>query len=605
VASDPNGYTPIGQAKADERARDAAGDDSRDDDMPGLDDCPVTVLGNSPRHLYFFNPQGQFVQYGARELEQWGALRKLFGLQWRWCRKHFPQRDENNRVTGFNARSVFGFLVDKSEEAGLFDARLPRRGVGVWREGGEVLVHLGRRVLDLRTGAERAAGFMAHRALWPAEPSGAVPAPVFDAAGGEDVAEVESLVGRWSWSGETEADRAAQAAAFVGLWAVGLLGGAAPWRPHGLVVGQPGWGKTSLFQFYRAISPLAEEFNDFSEAGLRGVFNGRSAPMVLDEAEADEQAANRMDAVIGMIRKMSAKDGLKAVRFGVDGPLTYSLNSTAMLGAVLPPQLAPADMGRFTRLDLAMPAKNGRPLPDEDEIADWQARAPALWGRALAGIDRFTANLQAFIAELRKRGCSRRYADQLGAVLAARAMMLVDRPLNARQVAEHALMMRRFIRTEVDEAAESGPQQCLQHLLGCSTDAQVSNTRQTVGRLVVKARTDAEAEFARAALLDHGLWFGRYPLRGESRGDFLYVANTHPALRRFFHNLRWAGGRWREDLRHLEGALEPKDPIRMASLGKRRAVLIPAALLPRGSAIEDGDDEDGTNGTENGTEFSD
>lgn len=547
-----------------------------------VEESPVTPLGMLAGHYYFFDINGELRSLNAQQISQGPQIVSLFGGNISWPTGRFPQLDKDGSSTNwFNARQVGRWLVEQSSKVGLFQADMPRRGVGVWGAEDAVALHMGDVVRWLgEPQREQRAGFAAKGALWPRAPKTSRPGTPATA---EQALSLEAAFGRWNWEREHEAG------VFLGLWAAGLLGAAIRWRPHGLVVGGPGTGKSTLLELYASVSPLAFSSNDFTEAGIRQTISGRAAPLILDEAEGDIEGAQKMQRVIELLRRASGGDGARTARGSAGGTAQqFQVMSPAILGGVLPPTLLPADASRITRLDLKVRQQDGRGLPIEDEITRLKALAPHLWARALVGLPRFHANLLALRKDLLSRGCVPRLADQVGTILAAREMMISDDVLSDTEASDRADDFLWLVQTEEEQRQDGGPQAALNHLIQSSADVTWGGEHPTFGRLILQAmlagRPNADpgdmatAKTANSVLQEHGIKVARFPARGDGPMR-LYVADKHPRLTKVFAGTPWAGGRWKDDLRRLPGSEQPADPQHIGG-GKPRCVVIANDLLP-------------------------
>jgi hypothetical protein len=548
------------------------------DQLPGKPrdpgSCPVRPVGHRKGQFYFFDRAGEFIELSATAVGQAQSIIALFGREsgFEWLRNKFPNFDKDGNWTdGFNVRRANMWLVDQCNVAGLFDPNtLPMRDHGVWLANGTLAVHVGDRVLFIGdSGAieERPAGFADRGALWPS--NAAVPPPV-PACAAEVAQQVERLFGNWHWWNIGE-ERV-----FTGLWAAGLLGAAIRWRPHGLLVGPPGSGKSTLFEIYCALSPLAVYVNDYTAAGIRQMLTGRAAPLVLDEADEDPETMGRLQALLTLLRKASGGDGARVVRGSGDGVATsYTFMSPALLGSVLPPPLMPQDVTRISKMELVR-IPQGASVLDRDATIAWARRnAPALWGRALAGLPRFRRNLAELRQAMAARGAPPRLCDQLGTILAARAMMLEDEPLDAAGARQDIEAVPWLMQTGADAVADSGPMRCLQHLLNSTADVLEGGQRPTFERLIDRAQRSPNDDDARRKLIDHGLKLTRFPAKAENVPESLLVSRSHPALSKVFAGTQWAGNRWGDDLKHLPGASVPEHPVKLRSGVKPRVVVVP------------------------------
>jgi hypothetical protein len=421
----------------------------------------------------------------------------------------------------------------------------------------------------------RRAGFRAWGALWPARPRcplpANIPASAFQAAG------LEAMFGRWNWL-QPEA-----ASLFFGAYAAGLLGAAIGWRPHTLVVGAAGTGKSSLMAAYLAASPLAESQNDYTEAGLRQALNSRARPALLDEAEGDLEGAVKLRKVIGMLRLASGGAGVQSVKGSPDGTAKrFEVIVAAVLGAILPPALDPQDATRITRLDLRPRTPDGKPLPSEEEIQNLRVLAPALWARGLAGIARFERALLRLRAEIMARGCTPRLADQLGTILAARHMMLSDHDLEAGEETDLCTQFAAFLPAEIDQRQDGGPTMCLNHLLQSPSRTHRNGEQPSIGSLVRRALAGPDSTDGSAAndsLQAHGLRVRLYPPKAPDASLHLLVADGHPQLLAIYANTPWGAKRWREDLLRLPDSRP--DNLRIDRIKGRCTVIAPINLPER------------------------
>lgn len=559
------------------RAEDGGGDGEGGEDLAEAGPCPIKPLGHRAGLFYFFNAAGELRALTAQQLGQAPQLIALFGGDVDWLMAMFPQRDrDSNRVVWFTARHANQWAVAACHRAGLFREEEPRRGLGLWRGEEELLLHLGEEVHLLRAGEVRGAGFRGFGALWPALPRAPAPAKPEDAATALEALELEEAFALWHW------ERTGSAALFFGLWVAGLLGAATRWRPHGLVVGPAGSGKTTLMELYAATSPLAAFWNDYTEAGLRQSLTGRAAPLILDEAEGDAEGAAKLTAVIKLLRLASQGEGAQSVRGSAGGTSqSFTVTCSAILGGILPPDLLPQDASRITRLDLLPRAADGPALPTEEERARLRIAAPRLWRRALSGLGRFAGNLERLRRVLIGRGCAPRLADQLGTILAARAMMLADAELTEEEASAEVEAFAWWAPTEADQATDGGPHACFRHLLASAADVNRHGERPTLRALLVEAQGGEKAEDARRLLIAHGLKLAPWPQR--SAGPLcLYIADRNPRLGQLYGGTQWAGSRWKEDLKRLPGAFRPESPQYVVS--KERCTVIPGELLPREDA---------------------
>nr|WP_314074857.1 hypothetical protein [uncultured Roseococcus sp.] len=545
------------------------------DEPEHLDEgCPVGFLGQRDDGFHFFDHLGQLRMLTAQKIAQAPQISALFGpVGHHWLADMHPAIDkEGEEIEGkFHVGKVNLWILEQSRRAGLFDPTMPVRGIGVWRAGELAVLHLGH---TIRWGGQwRAPGFAAAGALWPAYHAGAEPA---DPAPRSAARALESMFARWNW-------REPMGAALIfGLWAAGMMGAAIPWRPHAFLVGDAGSGKSTLFELMATVSPLALLVDDYTEAGLRQTLSSHAGAALLDEADPDDAlAAEKLQRVIGLLRRASGGPGATVLRGGAGGTSQqFNVVASAIMGGTLPPSLLPADASRITVLGLRPLTRESR-APSPPEMAEMRRLGPALLARAVDALPRFPAAFAAAREQiLALDGGSHRMADQLGSILAARHIMQHDDdfPVMSDELAELAWA----IPTEEDREVDGGPRQCLNHLLHSGLESYRSGERPTVRSTLLQA-FGAPAELPERAereLFDHGMRVGPYPLSGTGPPG-LYVMNKHPRLSTIYAGQRWAGGKWSEDLSRLPGAVRPPNPVSLATGEKHRCIWLPRDLLPQ------------------------
>lgn len=582
AAAAPRAPQPPEAFRANEGGGEAGGDGSPDPGGGG-DGCPYTALGQRGGDYFVLAASGEVRRLSIRDLSTNGLL-SIFNGDPAWLIDQFPRfNKEGERIADWALKPAVGDLMRRCARAGLWDEDTPVRTLGVWRHGEQLLVHCGDAVqVD---GAWRPAGRRLGSALYPAAP--VIARPSLKPATQEEAQALAAHLRLWSIK-----QRAGRTLLF-GWLAVALLGAAPRWRPHFLVSGERGCGKSSLATLIdAALGPQSQMANNYTEAGIRQALTNQGRGLVLDEAEGD---TGRVQALIELLRQMSGGDGVQGIRGSVGhGAQRFSLSGAVFMAAINAPMLEPQDRSRITEVELLKPPEDPLAADKVEQATLWAAeRSAALRARAIAGWSRFQANLQMLRSLLIERGCDGRQADQLGTLLAAGAMLHNDLPLDTDSASLIADKVEGLIfRLRSEDEEDSDPRRCLGTLLTTQIDHWRGGNKSTVGRILMEGLRDVEVD-ARMALRTYGM---RVELGGlrfregecvvEVPGPVLVVANSHEALSRFFRDKPWRGGGWTRALLRLPGA-RAAPPLRYDG-HKARGVIIPADLLP--TPVTPGDD---------------
>lgn len=563
------------------------------------EDAPFVPLGKNGKKLWFIDHAGEVIDLQARAVSQYPDLALLCGGV-KWLRKYvaFAARDKEGNFTGdFSQRKVCLAIIEQSSGLPPFDPAEPRRRYGLWRVEGGTALHLGRRLVWC--GEDGPAGVRREGALWPTLAPRQGPGEPASAKLGQ---ELERLLGAWNWS------HPAAASVLLGLVANGMLGQVADWRAHGMLIGMEGSGKTTLLRdVVGPLCGLSVYKNSFTEAGLRQMLSETAAPLILDEAESGPRGDLDLQKVLEMLRRASSGAGLEAVKGGQDHEArSFNVTASAILGAILPPAMTPQDASRFTTLTLNELPKGSDDVPAIAWVAQHGA---AVWGRVIAHAGRIRELFRAMRRQLIDQGATRREADQLGSIAAARWAVVrdpEDDPADAAEI-DQALACVAWLRVPDEERAlDSGGNQALQRLL--ATPADMAGDKMTLGQLLDRVRElpalirqmraepapsgseeerlrrhERDLDTARMLLEGHGVRWGPWPAQGPLPQPGLYVTTAaNPRLVRAFAETPWAGQRWAAALQQLKGAVGSRvvGSVRMAG-GKPRCVWVPDETLAK------------------------
>jgi len=541
--------------------------------------CPVTVLGCRGRAVFYLSGMGELWVLLGRE--HTGAnLELLFSGDLNWIMQAFPGPKKGD----YSLSELRSWLYAEAKNRGFFDPERDLRGPGAWLDGrNRLILHCGDAVL--MDGAWRTAGFDLDGIVYTRAPAEARPAPVpAPAAAGR---ELLGFMEMWNWCSPSVGPCRLAAMLVVGWLGCGFVTGALYWRPHILITGARGTGKTYLTTLFERVLGVEAVYKASapSAAGIRQALAGAARPVMLDEIEHDPDNHRAQDLV--ELARLGSSDGQGAVvRGSPEGRAqAWSIRACFCFSAIEHPALKPQDASRITVLELD-------PLPRDPEAASLAREriqafgdaGPALRARMLAGFERFNLNLEVYTHALAAAGADSRQCDQFGSLLAAADVLADDdvTPLEKAEGIAKIVMGSNSIRSEEEE----GHGECLNHLLSTATELPlgVNNVRlrRTLGELVRYQLRSPTREKQRT-LATFGLM-----VRETTAGRYLLVANQNRGLAQVFAGTRWQGGVWRQALGRTPSCLRPRESLRFGG-ATSHAIWIPETALP---PLDDDDDED-------------
>lgn len=503
----------------------------------------------------------------------------------------------------FKREEAAAWFNTSCRNAGFYDTERIKRRIGVWLgENDEVILHRGSEVWTFKGAKYKTSSIveMIRNAgdgpLYEVQPSTPAPTKPPKAA---DRAWLRADLNLWQFepigrAGLTGAD------IVIGFIGAGMLGAVAPFRGHVLISAQAGSGKTTLLEFVqRAMGAIAPSVtNDFSPAGLKNELGGRARPILLDEAEASTGAEGlgSIETALEYFRRMSTGSGGMRKQGDVGGKTTtHYIIGSAMMAAITPPKLQPADASRFLEIRLA-PLLGDR-APEGSAGGDVQAAlerakkaAPALLGLALRNADRYRADfklLKGLLVELHQ---SPRAADLVASFAAGRRMMLHDEPLDfdgaAREVKLWGPLLE--VRSQTEATTNIGIE-TLELLLGFEA-VRGPPKRFTVGDIVdqyfeaEKDRPHQKDNLRRIRQMGiipvdvdfEPLKSKSISVPGEKR--WLVIANRNPELEAIFSKTKYKDYRnCLMTLNHLSEEFRPSscEPLKFSAGSTHRAIAIP------------------------------
>ncbi|MFT8776276.1 MAG: ATP-binding protein [Gluconacetobacter liquefaciens] len=549
--------------------------------------CPVVALGHLDGIFFFLDIAGQLRSLSAGEMTRRGALIALFGGIKAWLMDRFPKKtlikkkgrdgqEQSEEITvDFKINDAAEYLQRECFEAGLYGDHILIRRPGVWPDvEGMPIVHCGDRVL---IGAKlQPIGTRTGNQIWAA----ASPSPIPRPPCGPEVATLLQGQLQELWNFRVNG----AAIAVMGLLACSYYGAAIPWRPAGFLTGGAGCGKSSLLAVLRGAAPLHFYTNDTSKAGLEQSLDGRAMPMFIDEAS-DREDQRGARALLDMVLSASGGEGTKGSRGGVDGRARkIEVAGSIIMASISPPDMKPQHLGRFTIIELTRPAAGADHSAEHKALVQWaKDNGGALWGRALAGWDRYREAVKRFRDAIGKAGCAPREMDQLGALLSGWWVLTRDGIPTLREAETEAESLREYMRQSDEVVSQDAPTQMVNHLMSRVVQLNRSTERKPVRALIGHVLddrpnqvpdVDALTKFNAVEILaQYGMRVIRpddlknkrgspTPRMADGAGVWFSPANS--MLRDMFSDTPFVGNRWVFELGRLESARQQAKPVQIS-----------------------------------------
>lgn len=513
-----------------------------------FNEMPFKFLGYDTENIYILPKI-----VGAVVTIKIASMKKLNLLQVAdlnfWC-DYMP----NKKMDGVDWDRAFDDMIKKSYAAGLFDPS-KIRGVGAWFDSGKAVIHCGKTLIE--NGKE----------IGVTESTGKY---IYEIKNGIDVAKkalstqdtkkITDILSRINF--ENEYDHKLLA----GFAALAPICGALEWRPHVWLSAARGSGKTWIQS--NILAPLIGDIGlsvqgSTTEAGLRQFLSSDARPVLFDEAESENPAAQeRMQKIIEFARQSSSDSSAQVVKGSKDGScVRYSPRSMFLMSSINAALKQSADLSRFTMINLAGKSKDFKQIDIDTNNLFNDVFCSQFRRRMFDLIPTIRKNAKKLAEKIADIKNDRRLGDQLGALIAGYVATQTDRVLADDEAVELAKDFVTFANKN-DESDEADELQTINHLLQTRVKADLHD--RTIGELVdiasCKSVDDKVSyETAKAVLARHGF-------RCEKKE--LYIANNNAELKKLLIGTAWGNG-WKHLLIRIKGARKGDFPVDFAGSRQR------------------------------------
>lgn len=488
--------------------------------------------------------------------------------------REFFKRDEKTGEVRFDAATAREYLIDGCVNQGRY-APDHERAAGIWPTTDGALLINGKHAIWRSDGQPVDRAW--HEGYTYPVPDKLDIEPETPCATASDVALLRSFLDSWTWKHDSHK------LLLTGWYVTAVLSGALKRRPHAVVSGRRGTGKTQLRDV------LAQLLGDYrlsvdgnsTEAGIRQGLKGSPLPVEVDEGEGHN--GKKVLDLVRMARSSYSDEGDGVLRGSAGGKaVKYPIRSSFLLTAITPPAFEPADATRWVSLEiegLKPEAKKAlHPFLRDGQLCEEVGRR--LMRLVIARWSVFQASLAAFSEVIVRQSGSPRMAATVGTLLAGWWSLTHDTAAEELDAELHYQMLEQDEQNEAQEASDEAD--CLEVIFS-STDrfsidrgGVVSQSEMTIGQAIRKACLgDTSAGLIHTELQTLGLRV----FRQEGNWSLgIVISPHHQGVLKLFRGTKWARGGWKMQLLRVDGARE--DQQRIANQSRKIVrVPVPADLL--------------------------
>lgn len=537
---------------------------------PKRDDSqPFTFLGfrkdgDLPKFCFYAGTSKTVISMGASGINKQSIL-NLAPISW-WETHYAGSK-------GLNMDAITNFLTSYSFAAGIFsESRL--RGRGAWMDEGRTVLHSGDSLIV--DGEEMPLGALQTKYIYEQGfPLGLKITEPVELMESSRLIDMLSLI---NW------ERPVNAYLLAGWCVIAPVCGALKWRPHIWLTGAAGTGKSWVFKnIVRRLlgeSGLAVQ-GKTTEPGIRALLASDALPVVFDESEGEDPAAQaRIQSILDLMRASSADDGGVLAQGSAGGGrgVTYRIRTCFAFASIGIQVKQQSDRSRVTVLGIR------RRVGDDRRIVWEQLQAmyanlitddfiAALHSRTISMLPTILKN-----AEMFNRACAavlgeQRHGDQLGAMIAGAYSLKFDRLVDYDAAKKWVEAMDWTEERSLDESRDENRllNRILEHIVEVEND--YTKVKRTIGELcIIGIGRDVDSHVpgdqAVKVLARVGIKF---------RDGMLLISNSSQGIKNILERTPWSGENHNKILVRIDGA-KPTEPTNFGPV-KHRAVAIPLTIL--------------------------
>lgn len=366
-------------------------------------------------------------------------------------------------------------------------------------------------------------------------------------------------------------------------WCVcAMVCGSLQWRPHIWISGRAGAGKSWTME--NIVARVLDRFalsalSATTEAGMRQTIRSDAMPVIMDEAESeDEKSRARFKSILDLVRQSSSESGGAIIKGTMHGTaMEFRVRSCFCFASIGVAAVARADVSRITVLGLEKRPDNADQFARVQALAADSVLQPgycaALRARAISLALTIRRNSITFSQAVTLKVKDARTGDQLGSLLAGAYALTSTAEVTlpwARDWVE-----RQNWDTFLPGEADRDETRCLMTLSSAlvrverGSGAPMTLSIDELMAAYYDPETGAEARTAASAdLVRRGV---------KPTAEYVDVSANHPELARIFEKTIWSG-KWKDQLARCPGFLEHTKGSRFGNVVHRAVRLSPTAF---------------------------
>lgn len=526
----------------------------------------IKPLGHDRGTFYFFpKATGQIMEYTATALAQPANLYAMADRDFWDGHYNHDGKTSSRQIADFAAAD----LMRECRKKGIFNPD-KSRGVGVWKDGKDLVVNTGEEVIVVGGGRFKPQDYEG-KAVYEAGPL------VYDLTAeplrNKEAAEIRDIARRFNWRQSIMGDLLA------GFMVLAPIGGVLKWRPHVVVTGEKGAGKSTLLD--NCIKVLIGEPGIFldggtTEAGMRKELGLGSQPVVMDEGESETKKTRESMEGIFFLARRSSSGSKSATAFG-----RVNVRSCFCIAAINPRIVQGPDKDRWSTLELMKDTREGREERWQELELDirrviTEDASKRLLARTVENLPTLLSNIDVFrVAASRALGDARA-GDQIGPLIAGAFSLTstkkVDEAFAADWIAKQDWQWR--------DADVDVPEH--EKFLATVLTMRLRYDKDGMGR-----ESDIGAMIESASRRDGMTWLesvdGLRQIGVKVEEDRIVFANNSPKLAAMLKDTVWS--EWRRLLMKFDGA----DNCGNRTIRFGKGISGKATSIPLYHALEDGD----------------